>query len=161
MEMKKSYSPFGSTPLSVDEVLPDIQTGRAVYPDKDKEADASYMERINQYKHEGFHDVSEDGGSSGDDASSGGGGGTSEPFVLEKVSEESSIRFNKTFGEIKEAFNSGKSIWVLDAIFEEGNMYAPIDAIGIGIAPNGGGSVVVGNANYIADTDQDYPSKGR
>lgn len=95
------------------------------------------------------------------DASSGGGGGTSEPFVLEKVSEESSIRFNKTFGEIKEAFNSGKSIWVLDAIFEEGNMYAPIDAIGIGIAPNGGGSVVVGNANYIADTDQDYPSKGR
>lgn len=65
MEMKKSYSPFGSTPLSVDEVLPDIQTGRAVYPDKDKEADASYMERINQYKHEGFHDVSEDGGSSG------------------------------------------------------------------------------------------------
>lgn len=62
MEMKKSYSPFGSTPLSVDEVLPDIQTGRAVYPDKDKEADASYMERINQYKHEGFHDVSEDGG---------------------------------------------------------------------------------------------------
>lgn len=65
MEMKKSYSPFGSTPLSVDEVLPDIQTGRAVYPDKDKEADASYMERINQYKHEGFHDVSEDSGSSG------------------------------------------------------------------------------------------------
>lgn len=65
MEMKKSYSPFGSTPLSVDEVLPDIQTGRAVYPDKDKEADASYMERINQYKHEGFHDVSEGSGGSG------------------------------------------------------------------------------------------------
>ena len=65
MEIKKSYSPFGSTSLSVDEVLPDIQTGRAVYPDKDKEADASYMERINQYKHEGFHNVSEDGGDSG------------------------------------------------------------------------------------------------
>lgn len=116
MEMKKSYSPFGSTPLSVDEVLPDIQTGRAVYPDKDKEADASYMERINQYKHEGFHDVSEDGGGDSGDASSGGGG----TLVLRVDHIEGSFSnlnevYDKTWNEVSSAFENNMRVVVRPA----------------------------------------------
>lgn len=103
MEIKKNYGPFGSTPLSVDEVLPDIQTGRAVYPDKDKEADASYVERINQYKHEGFHDVSEDGG-----GSSGVGGGV---MMLDLNDEENSIE-GATWQEAYDAIQNGTMVYL-------------------------------------------------
>lgn len=85
------------------------------------------------------------------------GGGTSEPLIIGVVEEEKFDRLDKTFGEIKESFYSGKQIWLRvdgDSVY-----YYPISRLEP--TTSGGGSVAfANNSKYGAETDADYPISG-
>jgi hypothetical protein len=139
------------------EINRDIQTGRAVYADKDKyENDEAYKASIDKYVREGFHLIfgtpdqpSEGGGSSG-------GGGGAEPLIL----TDTNGTLDKTWQEIYDAFANGSQIVVLfdnatlvDSVL---SVYAQTSAetqqmeYGVGVR----------YGDYKASTSSDYPSGG-
>lgn len=80
----------------------DIQTGRAVYADKDKyENDEAYKANIDKYVAEGFHLIfgTPDQPSEGGSGESGGGG--AEPLIVNVISD---VSLDKTWQEIHDAF---------------------------------------------------------
>ena len=91
-------------------------------------------------------------------ANASGGGTASEPLIVRiGPVEDDTKRLDKTFGEIKEAFNSGRPIYCAsdypDGVTTE---YRPLFSIVIG--RESGGEVLVGeDAEYSAETDEDYP----
>lgn len=88
------------------------------------------------------------------------GGGTLEPLILR---ESSADTLDTTFGEIKEAFNSGRPIFFANRVESpvgNGTQYAPmyelgtLDEGGGYIASDITGAVVM----YNASADTDFPS---
>lgn len=77
-------------------------------------------------------------------------GGT-EPLII----QDNDGTLDKTFGEIKSAFNSGSQIRIaLEAA--DSILYFPISSFEI--KKETGGTV---DSQYVADTDEDYPVRGK
>ena len=77
------------------------------------------------------------------------------PLILQGVEEGNDVRLDKTFGEIKSAFNSGKTTWLAETVSTTDVSYHALKIIAV--FGSTGGSVGFGDFTFSADSDEDYP----
>lgn len=83
------------------------------------------------------------------------GGGA---LICEVIQEGNKTRLNKTFGEIKEAINSGRQVFARGVNAK--GIETTIPFIVFGVYPSGGGAIQFDNTAALeSETDSDYPTE--